>query len=68
MLNLFSTNVSLLYPLKTSENQRYFDVFRGIEVEHWSKKVKLRMQIFKSIMPSAHNTVKPSAHKMVKHT
>ena len=28
-LNTFSTNVPLLYPLKTSENQRFFDVFRG---------------------------------------
>ena len=25
----FSTNVPLLYPLKTSENQRFSDVFRG---------------------------------------
>ena len=28
-LNSFSTNVPLLYPLKTSENWRFFDVFRG---------------------------------------
>ena len=32
-LSQFSTNVSLLYPLKT-ENHRFSDVFRGIEVEH----------------------------------
>ena len=37
LINLFSTNVSLLYPLKTSENPRFSDVFRGIEVEHWLK-------------------------------
>ena len=29
LLNPFSTNVPLLYPLKTSENQRFSDVFRG---------------------------------------
>ena len=28
-INLFSTNVPLLYPLKASENWRFFDVFRG---------------------------------------
>ena len=28
-INPFSTNVPLLYPLKTSENRRLFDVFRG---------------------------------------
>ena len=28
LLNIFSTNVSLLYPLKTSENRRLSDVFR----------------------------------------
>ena len=28
-INLFSTNVQLLYSLKTSENRRFFDVFRG---------------------------------------
>ena len=29
MVNPFSTNVPLLYPLKTSENFRFSDVFRG---------------------------------------
>ena len=29
LLNIFSTNVKLLYPLKTSENRRFSDVFRG---------------------------------------
>ena len=28
-INPFSTNVPLLYPLKTSENWRFPDVFRG---------------------------------------
>ena len=28
-LNLFSTNVPLLYPLKTSENRMFSDIFRG---------------------------------------
>ena len=28
-INPYSTNVSLLYPLKTSENLRFFDVFSG---------------------------------------
>ena len=28
-LNPFSTNVSLLYPLQTSENRSFSDVFRG---------------------------------------
>ena len=27
--NLFSTNIPLLYPLKTSENVRFSDFFRG---------------------------------------
>ena len=29
VFNPFSTNVPLLYPLKTSENRRFFDVFWG---------------------------------------
>ena len=37
--NPFSTNVPLLYPLKTSENLSFSDVFRryrsGALVEHW---------------------------------
>ena len=28
-INPFSTKVPLLYPLKTSENRRFLDVFRG---------------------------------------
>ena len=32
-INPFSTNVPLLYPLKTSENRRLFDVFRGYRSE-----------------------------------
>ena len=32
VINRFSTNVTLLYPLKTSERRRFSDVFRGIEV------------------------------------
>ena len=35
-INPFTTNVPLLYPLKT-ENLRFSDVFRGIVVEHWLK-------------------------------
>ena len=38
-LNSFSTNILLLYPLKTSENLRFSDVFRdyrsGTLVENW---------------------------------
>ena len=37
ILNLFSVIVPLLYPLKTSENFRFSNVFRGIEMEHWLK-------------------------------
>lgn len=29
LINPFSVNVPLLYPVKTSENPRVFDVFRG---------------------------------------
>ena len=36
-LNLFYPNALFLYPLKTSENQRFFDVFRGTEMENWNK-------------------------------
>ena len=32
-INPFSTNVPLLYPLKTSENLRFSDVFRGYRIE-----------------------------------
>ena len=38
-LNPFSTNVPLIYHLKTSENHQSLYVFRGIEVEHWLKMV-----------------------------
>ena len=30
----FQTNVTVLYPVKTSENQRFFDDFRGVEYWH----------------------------------
>ena len=36
-INPFSTNVPLLYPLKTSENTRFLMLSGGIEVEHWFK-------------------------------
>ena len=43
--NPFLTNVSLLYPLKTSENQLFSDVFRGYRsgtlVENGSKQLIL---------------------------
>ena len=29
LLNPFHTNASFLYPLKTAENQRFSDIFRG---------------------------------------
>ena len=32
VINRFSTNVTLLYPLKTTERRSFSDVFRGIEV------------------------------------
>ena len=32
MFNTFSTNVPSLYPLKTSENRRFSDVFRGYRI------------------------------------
>ena len=34
-INPFQANVLFLYPLKTSENLRFSDVFRGIEREYW---------------------------------
>ena len=34
-INPFSTNIPLLYLLKTSENLRFAEDFRSIEVEHW---------------------------------
>ena len=37
MIDPFSTNVPLLCPLKISENFRFPDVFKGIEVELWLK-------------------------------
>ena len=36
-INPFSANVPLLYPLKTSENRRFSDVFSGYRTEHWLK-------------------------------
>ena len=30
-------SVLLLHNLKTSENQRFFDFFMGLELEHWAK-------------------------------
>ena len=34
--NLFlPTDVPIIYPLKTPENQRLSGVFRGIKWEHW---------------------------------
>ena len=36
-LTLFFT-CSLLIPLKTSENQKFSDVFRGIKRENWEEK------------------------------
>ena len=48
MNNTLHTNVSILHPLKTSENQRFYNVFRGYKMEHWEndwndlKKVKLK--------------------------
>ena len=38
LYNSFHANVPFLYPLKTSENQRFSDVFRGIEMGHWPKR------------------------------
>ena len=37
ILNLFSTSLALLYPLKTSEKRRFYDISGGTEVEHWLK-------------------------------
>ena len=40
VINPVQSNVSFLYPLKTSENLWFSDVFRGyriIEMEHWAK-------------------------------
>ena len=33
--NIFHATTLFLYPLKTSENQRFSDVFRGIERDKW---------------------------------
>ena len=41
VINRFSTNVTLIYPLKTSERRRFSDVFRGIEVNIGRKWVKI---------------------------
>ena len=35
LLNAFYANVLFLYPLKTSENQTFRDVFKGKESEYW---------------------------------
>ena len=46
-LNPFSDNFLLLNPLKISENLRFSDVFRGIEVKHWLKmgeRVKMNVE------------------------
>ena len=32
--------IHLYTPLKMSENQKFSDVFRGIEMEHWAKMVQ----------------------------
>ena len=37
-LNPFLPNVPLLISLKTSENQRFSDIFMAIEREHWEEK------------------------------
>ena len=34
-INQFKDNVPFFYPLKTSKNLWFSDVFRGIEVKHW---------------------------------
>ena len=39
--NPFSTNVLLLYPLETSENRGFSDVFRGYKSATLVKKVKI---------------------------
>ena len=35
VINPFQANVPFLYPMKTSENFWFSDVFVGIEREHW---------------------------------
>ena len=37
-MNPFLPNVSFWSPLKTSDNQRFSDVFRGVKKEHWKEK------------------------------
>ena len=37
VFNPFSTSVALLYPLKTSENRRFFDLFRGYRSGTWAE-------------------------------
>ena len=37
MFSSFQVNISFLYPLKTTENQRFSDVLGGIEMQHWSE-------------------------------
>ena len=41
LINPFLINVSPLYPLKTSENPRFFMFSGGMEMEHWLKRVKM---------------------------
>ena len=40
---------SLLIPLKTSENQRFSDIFRGIKREHWKRRSGVFIVIFEHI-------------------
>ena len=42
-VNLFQANGHLLYPLKTSENQRFSDVFGGHKKYQWHKMGQLKI-------------------------
>ena len=34
-INPYGVTGLFLYPLKTQENQRFSEIFRGIEIDHW---------------------------------
>ena len=46
-LNPFYPNVPSLHPLKTSENQRFFDIFRG---QKWNFVINWVMELSKSFI------------------
>ena len=50
--NPFQPIASFLYPLKTSDNQRFSDVFRGIQIEHWAKILNISSSLLQRFLLS----------------